>query len=58
MVEREGDMTQQEMDVLKEAVNIIVQAERLRFPEKDNEFWTQFHDVLLATVIERHKDLL
>lgn len=52
------ELSEQEMGLLIEAVHIIVDAERLRFPEKDDAFWVQFQDVLLATCIERHKELL
>lgn len=44
--------------ILAEAVAEIVARERKEFPDRDEEFWAQFRDVLLAACIERREELL
>lgn len=51
-------LSQQEMNLLRDAVDVIVDDERQIHPEQGNNFWIEFRDVLLAMVIERHEELL
>lgn len=51
-------VSEQEVELLRGAVNLIVADERKKFPEQDEAFWDEFQDVLLAVCIERREELL
>jgi hypothetical protein len=51
-------VSQQEMELLSKAVDIVVARERQRLSEHDDDFWRAFQEVILAEVIQRHEELL
>jgi len=51
------EITQAELEILRDAVDAIVDSERRNHPEKTNDFWEQFHVTVLAMVIERHEEI-
>jgi hypothetical protein len=51
-------ITQQELELLTEAVDIVVVRERQKSPDYDDVFWAAWRDILLAEVIKRREEIL
>lgn len=47
-----------DMMLLRDAVDVIVARERRAHPEQSGDFWVVFRDRLLKTCIERQGELL
>lgn len=52
------EISDADMDLLRDAVDTIVADKRRHYPHVDECLWTQFRDTLLEMVVERHAELL